>query len=92
MRDRIGNVINEQDIVRWEIPPDVQKKMLFQVVRVTDGGLATPQGNTPPLIQLSILIPINTDKPEPWLEDFLCVRNPNSETLLDAITGGKKPS
>jgi hypothetical protein len=94
MRDRIGNVIKENDIVRWDIPPEVQKKIVFQVVRVTDGGIETPSGKTPPVIQLSVLIPVNTERPEAYLEDFLCLRNPESEELLDALsnTKGGKPS
>jgi hypothetical protein len=92
VRDRIGNEIKEGDIIRWEIPPEVLKRIVFQVLQVTDGGIATPQGVTPPLIRLSVLIPVNTDRPEAYLEDFLCVRNPHSEALLDSITGGKKPS
>jgi hypothetical protein len=87
MRDQIGNRITEKDLVRWNIPEDLLHKLVFNVVRVSDGGIATPQGNTPPLIQLSITIPIHSDTPEPVLTDFVCVRNPESEALLDALAG-----
>lgn len=92
MRDRIGNVIKEGDIMRWDIPAEVGKRALFQVTRVSDGGISTPQGMTPPIIQLTILIPVETKLPEAYLEDFLCVRNPESEALLNALTGSGKPS
>lgn len=92
MRDRIGNEIKEGDIVRWDIPDEVRKKMVFQVTRVSDGGISTPQGDTPPIIQLTILIPVDTKLAEAYLEDFLCVRNPQSEALLNKLAGGAKPS
>ena len=90
MRDRIGNAINQGDLVRWEIPEHLVKRIVFEVLHVSDGGIATPQGITPPVIRIAIMLPVAVkDASEPVLEDFLCVRNPQSEGLLDALSNSK---
>jgi hypothetical protein len=95
MRDAIGNKISEGDLVKWLVPPATLDRMIFQVVRASDGGIVTPEGITPPMIQLSITLPIESMGAEPVLGEFLCVRNPQSEKLLDALSNageGRKPS
>lgn len=87
MKDRIGNTIVEEGLVRWEIPTEVLKNLVFTVVKVSDGGLATPQGQSPAFLQLTVAIPINNTQGEPVLTDFLCVMNPNNEQLLNALSG-----
>jgi hypothetical protein len=92
MKDSIGNPIRENDLVRWNIPDFLLHRLVWKVLRVSDGGISTPEGVTPPIIQLSVVLPIQSDKPDPVLEDFVCVRNPQSEAIMDALTGGAKPS
>lgn len=87
MRDRIGNSIVEDGLVRWEIPPAVLKNLVFTVVKVSDGGLSTPQGPSPAYLQLTVAIPVENVNGEPVLTDFLCVMNPNNERLLGALSG-----
>ena len=92
MRDAIGNKISEGDIVKWEIPPEAVKRLLLNVVRVSDGGIATPDGNTPGIIQLSLIIPTTAPERggEIQLQDFICLRNPKSEELLAKLSEGPK--
>lgn len=95
MRDALGNKINDKDLVKWRIPADVADHLVFQVMRVSDGGLSTPQGETPPFIMLTVTVPINLgpgSHGEPNLQDFYCLRNPESEKVIDILTGGAKPS
>lgn len=93
MRDAIGNKINDKDPIKWVISQALAERLVFQVMRTSDGGLSTPQGDTPPFIVLTITVPVNVEpgsRPgEPILRDFYCLRNPESETLIDALTGGK---
>lgn len=91
MKDRIGNTIHEDEVVQWDIPLDMVKRILFTVVRVQDGGIATPSGDSDGLIQLTIYVPVTRSNPgEPILTDFLCVKNPNNEKLLNALTSSVK--
>lgn len=98
MRDALGNKISDGDLVRWAIPEGLLDHLLFQVLKVSDGGILTPQGETPPFIVLSVTVPINrapgAPAGEPTLGDFLCLRNPGSEKIIDILTGTKagKPS
>lgn len=91
MRDAIGNKISEGDLVKWALTLDLASQLVWTVSRVSDGGVATPDGPTPPIIQLTITLPITTqDSAEPRMEAFVCVRNPRSEAILDRLTGGAK--
>lgn len=88
MRDSIGNKISEKDLVKWDMPKDLTT-LLAQVVGVSDGGLVTPEGTRPAILQLIVTIPVNMNGVvgEPTVTEFTCVRNPNSESLIDKFAG-----
>jgi hypothetical protein len=91
MKDALGNTIRDGDLLAWNITEDLRNSLVFQVIKVQDGGLSTPRGDTPGLLILGISLPIA--KPKENLTDFKCLRNPESEARLDAIIGeGAKPS
>jgi hypothetical protein len=96
MRDALGNKINDKDLIRWRIPAEILDHLVFQVIRTSDGGLSTPQGDTPPFVVLTVTVPINMEPGsragEPHLKDFYCLRNPESEKVIDNLIGGGKPS
>lgn len=91
MKDAIGNKINNEDLVKWNIPAELIPRLVFTVAHVSDGGIMTPQGVTPPLIQLTVVIPLDMHHAtgEPVLPDFVCLRNPKSEGLLDLLSNSK---
>lgn len=70
--------------------------LVFTVTKLNDGGIETPQGTTPPVVVLAVSLPVMVSgrDEEPTLRDFLCVRNPQSEGLLELVAGGggRKPS
>jgi hypothetical protein len=92
MRDQIGNVIKEGDLLKWELPAEI-KSILVVAAQVSEGGLSkgTTNETTEPSLRVSLVIPISGVQAgrEAILRDFLCVRDPRSENLLDKITGGK---
>jgi hypothetical protein len=91
MRDAINNVIKEGDLLAWDVPKDLSN-VVVRAARVHDGGLTmgTSGDVTPPVLTVMIDIPIADVRKgdEARLRDFLCVRDPRSEALLDKVTGG----
>jgi hypothetical protein len=96
MRDAINNAIKEGDLLTWDLSTMMKQggsSIIVRAQRVHDGGLslAATGDTTPPVLTVLIDIPISGVKPgsEAHLSDFLCVRDPRSEQLLDKLTGGK---
>jgi hypothetical protein len=86
MRDALGNSIRDGDLISWNITAELLRNMVFQVIKVQDGGVVTPDGGkTPGLLILGITLPI----PEPHKElmDLRCLRNPESEDMMNKIAG-----
>lgn len=92
MLDCLGNKVKEGDYVRWNIPDALQCKLVFKVTRISEGGIETPDGLTPPMLQLTIMLPVNPTQPgqETILSDFLCAQDPQSEALLDKLASGPR--
>jgi len=92
MRDAIGNKLIEDSIVVWHLPK-VLDKLVLRVVRVHDGGLpiGTTGELTEPVLTLAIDVPIGNVKGghEPQLGDFMCLRDPRSEEMLNKVAGGR---
>lgn len=92
VRDAINNVIKEGDLLAWNVPKDTTN-IVVRAARVHEGGLAMGASGdvTPPVLTVMIDIPISDVRKgaEARLADFLCIRDPRSEQLLDKVTGGK---
>jgi hypothetical protein len=94
MRDLIGNIITEGNMLQWMIRSDL-RAVICKVIAVTDGGLAIPgEGNavTPPMLVVALQIPVDGAQRgrEPQVGDFIRVVDPSSEQLLEGL--GRKPS
>ena len=83
MRDALGNTIHDGDLVTWNIGAEQLRNMVFQVLKAQDGMIDTPQGKTPGVLILAITLPIS--KPTEELMDFKCLRNPESENLIETV-------
>jgi hypothetical protein len=92
MKDMVGNTIREGDLLAWSLP-DKLTNIIVRAQRVHDGGLSMGSGGdlTPPILTVIIDIPVSDVRKgdEARLADFVCVRDPRSEALLDKVTGGK---
>jgi hypothetical protein len=83
MRDALGNTIRDGDLLVWNISAEQLRNMVFQVLKVQDGAIDTPQGKTPGVLILAITLPV--PKPSEELMDFKCLRNPESESLIETV-------
>lgn len=85
MRDSIGNVISENDLLKIE--PGILERLVFQVAKID-------LSSTPPILVLVVSLPIvDTGNPEPVLHGILAVRNPASERLIHTLAdmgGGRR--
>ena len=92
MKDMLGNTIKEGDLLAWSLPKGMEN-IIVRAQRIHDGGLSMGETGqtTPPVLSVLIDIPISDVRKgdEARLADFVCVRDPRSEQMLDKITGGK---
>ena len=91
MIDGIGNKIAKGDILDWVLPEGL-RRLTVVVAHVSDGGLSkgTTGDETEPELVVTMRIPVTVAPGrEACLADFRCLRNPQSESLIDQLTGGK---
>src|SRR5208337_5535029 len=92
MIDGIGNKIAKGDILDWLLPEGL-RRLTVVVAHVAEGGLSmgTSGEQTEPELVVTLRIPVGNVRPgqEACLADFRCLRNPQSESLIDQLTGGK---
>jgi hypothetical protein len=90
VRDAIGNRLVEGSVLfmqKWGV--------VARVTKIHDGGLSIvgargdSQGVTPPVITITIDIPLDNSKlplgQEASLDGILCVRDPKSEVIMDSL-------
>jgi hypothetical protein len=88
MRDAIGNKLHEGALLWMQ-----QWGCIAKVTRLHEGGLSVVSGNSrevsPAVITVEIQIPISIEPgkagQEPLLNGILCVRDPQSERVLESV-------
>jgi hypothetical protein len=86
MRDGLGNVIRDGDLLI--ISREILERAVFQVIKVQDGGLSTPEGVTPGVLIVGLTFPV--PRPNEPLMDFKCLRNPDSEFAEGFASGASQ--
>ena len=94
MRDGIGNKIHEGSVLFMQ-----QWSVVARVTKIHEGGLSLvsadgkDRGVTPPVMTISIDIPLDPSKvpagEEIQLTGILCVRDPKSDELVESMMGKK---
>jgi hypothetical protein len=68
-----------------------EKGMVMACVEVSDGGIQTPDGESPAFVSLRVDIPINKQgRGEPAIPDMLVAMNPMQQAQLEKLMAGVK--